>query len=116
MTMQQLQAVVTIPIPDGMVLVEKTYLKQTEAAADSGRYWSMKQLQEYTSKSYSWLTDNILEVPKYKRIMDIMVNPTNGFVSYPYGGKSGYSFKAGPMKEFLDLHFSEIFRNVRKDH
>lgn len=75
----------------------------------SGRWWSMKDLEERINKSYEWIRRNILDPPHFKEILDI---ENGGFVFYPEKGKT-WAFQAREMARFLDDNFSSIYKNHR---
>lgn len=103
--MQQLkiETLVTIP-PEYTVLLTADY-EELLKNNDVGVWWTIKDVAERTNRSERWLKDTILEVPRYKRVIDIA---KGGFVKYPSGGKSGYLFLATKTKQFLEDNFANI--------
>lgn len=65
-------------------------------------WWSMKDLEEQTGKSRNWLKANILEIPKYKSIIE-------EFGHYPKHNNDQYCFIGKEMEKFLEDRFHEIF-------
>ncbi|RDW21011.1 DUF771 domain-containing protein [Oceanobacillus arenosus] len=105
--MQQLTVNVSIPIPDDKVIISKVELEELKQEQLIGVYWNMKDLQKRINKSDRWIKDNILYLPKFKRILD---TENGGFVYYPKNQGQTWSFQANRMAEFLDKNFSRIFQ------
>lgn len=104
--MQQLSVNLTIPIPEGQVLINKVELEELKSSSLAGVYWTMKDLQLRINKSDKWIKENILYPTSFKRILDI---ENGGFVFYPKSQGQTWSFQAGKMSEFLDKNFQRIF-------
>lgn len=102
---QKLKAEVLISIPPEYTLILTTDYNDLLKDNDVGTWWTLKEVCERTNRSERWLKDTILEVPKYKRDIDIA---KGGFVKYPTGGKSGYLFLATKTKQFLEDNFVNI--------
>lgn len=106
MSTQQLQVSLTIPIPEGSVLITKVELEQLKQNELKGVYWNMKDLEKRVNKKQDWIKANILFKPKFKEILD---SEKGGFVYYPKGSGQSWSFQAVKMAGFLDKYFSHIF-------
>lgn len=106
MVVQQLNVNLTVPIPSDSVLIKKVELEELKQQQLSGLYWSMKDLEARTGMKRSWLQDNILYKPRFKKILDVK---NNGFVYYPQSQGQKWSFNARKMAEFLDENFHIIF-------
>ena len=104
--LQQLEVNLSIQIPEHLVLVEKTRLKELEEQAKKGVYWNMQDLMKYVNKREVWIKENILYPQKFKKIIDV---ESGGFVYYPKRKGEHWSFHAGKMSEFLDRNFHKIF-------
>lgn len=105
--MQQLNVNLSIPIPEDSVLIKKVELEELKNETLSGVYWNMKDLEQRIGRKHEWIKDNILYPSRFRRILDL---ENGGFVYYPNGRGQTWSFQAVKMAEFLDKHFSEIFK------
>lgn len=105
--MQQLEVSLTIPIPADSVLISKVQLEEFKRQELTGVYWSMKDLEERTSRGQIWLKENVLFNPKFKRKLD---STHGGCVYYPQARGQNWSFHAPRMAEFLDKNFHRIFK------
>lgn len=106
MVMQQLNVNLTVPIPDDSVLIKKVELEVLKEQSLSGVYWNMKDLEQRTNKSRKWLQENVLYLPKFRKLLD---SEKGGFVYYPKSQGQTWSFQAVKMAEFLDKNFNRIF-------
>ncbi|WP_041060995.1 DUF771 domain-containing protein [Jeotgalibacillus campisalis] len=105
--MQQLSVNLTIAIPEDHVLVSKVELERLKKNELVGFYWSLKDLENRTGKKRSWLQDNILYIPRFKKLLDVN---NGGFVYYPSNKGQSWSFHARKMSQFLDRHFTDIYK------
>ncbi len=103
---QQLSVNLTIPIPEGQVLIEKVELEELKKNSLSGVYWNMKDLEARTGKKHEWIKENILYPSYFRKILDIK---NEGFVYYPEKSGQSWSFQASKMSEYLDKNFHSIF-------
>lgn len=104
--MQQLSVQLTIPIPEDQVLISKVELEELHRNKLVGLYWTMKDVEERTGRKHEWLQENILYVPKFKKILDAN---NGGFVYYSKGKGSPWVFQATKMAKFLDDNFHLIW-------
>lgn len=104
--MQQLNVNLSIPIPEDSVLISKIELEELKKQELAGVYWSMKDLENRTSRKSEWLKENILFRSRFRKFMD---SENGGFVFYPKAKGQNWSFQASKMSEFLEKHFAEIF-------
>lgn len=72
-------------------------------------WWTMEDLVNETGRSRPWVVKNILEIPKYKSIIQ-------EFGHYPATNNDHYAFIGSKMKQFLEERFQEIyhFKEVSK--
>ena len=105
--MQQLEVMLSIPIPSDSVLISKVELNELKQEQLTGVYWNMKDLQQRINKSDRWIKENILYPTRFKRILD---SELGGFVYYPQNQGQTWSFHARKMAEFLDKNFNRIFK------
>lgn len=103
---QQFSIELTIPIPDDQILIKKTVFEELKRQQLSGVYWNMKDLEARTGRGKEWLLENVLYVPKFKKILDVN---NGGFVYYPKGKGSPWAFQATKMSKFLEDNFHLIF-------
>lgn len=103
--MQQLQVNLTIPIPEGYVLITKIEFEELQQEKLNGKYWTMKDLEHQVNKDWRWIKDNILYPTRFKQILDVK---NGGFVYYPEGRGKNWSFQASKMAQFLDDNFHLI--------
>lgn len=104
--MQALEATITIPIPDGQVLISEVRLRELERNEFKGVFWSMKDLEQRIGRKRDWIKENILYQPRYKKKLDVA---NGGFVFYPDRGQE-WAFKASEMTDFLEKNFADIFK------
>ena len=107
--MQELEVSLSIPIPANMVLISKVELKQLKDNALAGVYWTMKDLENRTGKKQTWLKENILYQPRFKKQLDL---EHGGFVYYPKNQGEKWTFHASKMADFLDKNFSKIHQKA----
>lgn len=103
---QQLQVNLTVPVPDGYVLINKVELEELQRQELSGVYWTMKNLEERVNKKQDWIKENILYPSKFRKILD---SENGGFVYYPKSVGEKWMFHACQMTKFLDNNFNKIF-------
>lgn len=108
--MQQLRVNLSIPIPEGYVLVTKVELEELQGEKLSGVYWSMKDLEQRVGKKHEWIKENILYPSKFREKLDVK---NGGFVYYPEVVGEKWTFQASKMAKFLDENFDLIFSKVR---
>ena len=104
--MQQLSVNLTIPVPEGSVLISKVELEELKREQLSGFYWSMKDLEARINRKHEWIKENILYVEKFREVLD---TDHGGFVFYPRSQGQTWSFHAIKMAELLDKNFIHIF-------
>lgn len=100
--MQQLKVQLAITIPADQVMISKVEFEQLQEQQLVGRYWSMKDLEAHTNMKQTWLKDNILYVPKFKKELE-------KFSYYPQSQGEKWSFQASKMVIFLEENFYSIF-------
>lgn len=100
--MQQLQVNLTIPIPEGYVLITKVEFEELQQEKLNGRYWIMEDLEERTGRKQLWLKANLLYAPRFKKELEKIVH-------YPNSQGDKWSFHAAKMAKFLDDNFYLIF-------
>jgi phage pi2 protein 07 len=100
--MQQLQVNLTIPIPEGYVLITKVEFEELQQEKQSGRYWTMEDLEERTGRKQLWLKANLLYATRFKKELEKIVH-------YPNSQGDKWSFHASKMTKFLDDNFCLIF-------
>lgn len=93
---------VEIKIPENYVLIEKSNYEKFLEQQLIGRTWSMKQLEEYTTRSGQWLRENILEVPEFREELQ-------EFVSFPQRQGQPWKFGALKMSRWLEENQELIF-------
>lgn len=103
---QQLNVEISIPIPDGMVLVKKVELEELQQGKLKGTYWTMADLEKRINKNQRWIKEKILMNPKFRRMLDV---DFGGFVFYPEVNGEKWSFLASKMAQFLEDNFYTIF-------
>lgn len=106
---QQLSVNLTIPIPEGSILITKVELEEMKVKSLTGKYWTMHDVEETTGKKHAWIKENILYPSKFRKILDV---ENGGFVFYPEVRGQIWSFQAVKMAEFLDEYFNQIFKGV----
>lgn len=104
---QLLNVELSVPVPADQVLISKVELQELKEQSLSGVYWDMSDLRRRINKSDRWIKDNILYIPRFKKILD---SENGGFVYYPKSQGQKWSFQAKEMAAFLDKKFAEIFK------
>ncbi len=108
---QTLDVSLSIPIPEGMVIISEMKLRELEEKSLEGVYWSMKDLEMRINRKQEWIKRNILLNPKFKKKLDV---DYGGFVFYPDRPGQAWSFQANEMAKFLDDNFRSIFTHVEE--
>lgn len=103
---QSLEVNLTIPIPEGSILIRKVELEELQSQTLTGVYWNMKDLQKRINKSDKWIKENILYKQRFRDKLDSV---NGGPVYYPQSQGQSWSFQASEMSKFLDKSFSRIF-------
>lgn len=113
MLAQQLNVQLSIQIPADQVIINKVELDGLQQELEElkrkqleGLYWTMKDVENRTGRKHEWLQENILYVPKFKKILDAN---NGGFVYYSKGKGSPWAFQATKMAKFLDDNFHLIW-------
>jgi len=106
MSQQTLSVQLSIPIPEGSVLITKIELQELKQLELTGVYWNMKDLEKRVNRSSEWIKENILYPPRFRKILDA---EQGGFVFYPKSKGQTWSFQASKMAQFLDQRFNQIF-------
>lgn len=97
--MQQIEALITVQIPDDFVMVEKTRLREIEDNIVTGKLFTMKDFCERTNRSAAWLKKNILMNPYLINKLNI---EKGGWVYYPASQSDRWLFKASGMINFIE--------------
>ena len=103
---QQFSIELTIPIPEDQIMIRKADYEDLKSQQIAGVWWTMKDLEKRTGRAKEWLLENILYVPKFKEKLDVK---NGGFVYYPKGKGSPWSFQARKMSKFLEDHFHLVW-------
>ncbi|MCT1577567.1 DUF771 domain-containing protein [Oceanobacillus kimchii] len=107
---QNLDVSLSIPVPEGLVIISEVELKELQNNSLKGVYWSMRDLEKRINKKQEWIKKNILLKQEFKKEIDVEYG---GFVYYPDGSGQSWSFQATKMAEFLEDNFHKIFVNRR---
>lgn len=110
--MQQLEAELSIkiPIPEDMILVNKTRLKELEENEFAGKIFTMKDFAERSNRSSKWLKDNILNNPNLIKKLNI---DNGGFVYYPHSQSDRWLFNAKGLIKFIDEELGKYLGGTR---
>lgn len=104
---QSIEAKVKVIVPDDYELVERDELDSLRSQALTGRTWTMQDLRTWMgNKSAYWVRKNVLENPRFSRDIQLMINRHE--VQRPSASGQRWLFKAKPMAEFLEHHYSEF--------
>lgn len=104
--MQEIKIEAVVKIPENYVLVEKAEFEALQAEKLLGRYWTLTDLENVTSRKRLWLHENILYVPRFKKELE-------KFVHYPQYRGGNWLFLASKMAKFLDDNFYAIFNQKK---
>lgn len=108
--MQQLQVNLTIPIPEGYILITKVEFEELQQEKLSGIYWTMNDLEKRVNKKRDWIKENILYPSQFRITLDVK---QGGFVYYPETIGEKWTFHAVKMVKFLDDNFHRIFGRTK---
>lgn len=110
--MQHLEAELSIkiPIPEEMILINKTRLKELEDNEFAGKIFTMKDFAERSNRSSKWLKDNILNNPQLVKKLNI---ENGGFVYYPNSQSDRWLFNAKGLIKFIDEELGKYLGGSR---
>ncbi|EGQ3888015.1 DUF771 domain-containing protein [Staphylococcus pseudintermedius] len=101
---------VTVPIPDGFVLIEKDKVRKLEDLANDP-VWDLKDLkQKLKMSSDDTIKDKLLYNPKFEKQLKKL-----GIAHYPDDSFNRWRFNARKMSRFIDENFSEIIKSKGGD-
>ncbi|GAB0253763.1 DUF771 domain-containing protein [Staphylococcus pseudintermedius] len=96
---------VTVPIPDGFVLIEKEKVQELEDSANDP-VWDLKDLKKKLKMSSDdTIKDKLLYNPKFEKQLKKL-----GIAHYPDDSFNRWRFNARKMSRFIDENFSEIIK------
>lgn len=98
-----------IPIPEDYVIITKIEYEEVKKADTVGRWMTLQEVLDRTTRKYEWFTKKVLKNPKYRNKIDIEKNP-NGFVYYPGDGNHRYVFLRSKTLVFLEENFASILK------
>lgn len=104
---QKLEVNLCIPIPSDSIIISRVELEQLKRNELTGVYWSMKDLEERTTRKSEWIKEHILFPSRFRKILDA---ENGGFVYYPKSKGQTWVFQANKMASFLDKYFQQIFK------
>lgn len=107
--MQQLKVELSIPIPTDSVLISKVELEALKKQELAGVYWNMQEVEARVNRKSEWIKEYILYPSRFRKLLDA---ENGGFVFYPKVKGQIWSFQASKMSDFLDKHFSDIFKGA----
>ncbi|EPN9401573.1 DUF771 domain-containing protein [Enterococcus faecalis] len=106
---QMVELPVQVVIPENFVVLEKEEYESLKEYESVGRWWTLEDVQKHISMSKKWLTDNILNNPKFKKELDVK---QGGFVKYPIAQGGKYLFLRSKTMQWLEENFSEIMKEI----
>ncbi|EGQ3664543.1 DUF771 domain-containing protein [Staphylococcus pseudintermedius] len=96
---------VTVPIPEGYVLIESSKLKELEDMAIDP-VWDLNDLKEkLLMSSDTTIKEKLLYNPKFKKILEEL-----GIAHYPDDNFNRWRFNARKMSRFIEENFAEIIK------
>lgn len=100
---------VSVPIPDTHVLVSKDeYDELLSYSLDP--VWDLKELKrKLKMSSDETIKDRLLFNPKFEKLLK-----KQGIAHYPDESLNRWRFNARKMSNFIDEHFEEIHKGVKK--
>lgn len=94
---------VTVPVPDGFVLIEKSHYQELEESS-LDPVWDMKDLKKKLKMaSDDTVKQKLLENHKFEKTLR-----KEGIAHYPDESFNRWRFNARKMNRFIDEHFEEI--------
>lgn len=109
---QQLETIVTIKIPDELVLVEKARLIELEEKEYRGQFLTMKDFVARAGRCSSWIKENILMNPRLIKKLDI---ENGGFVYYKKSQSDRWLFKASGLVDFIENELGDYLKGIPKE-
>lgn len=107
---QTIEFTTKIVVPADKVLIDRVEYDQLMAEQIAGRWWNMKEIKQRTGHDANWLKDNILLIPKFRKILDA---DNGGPVFYPGVSGRDYQFEPVGFSKFMKDWFPEIFKEVK---
>lgn len=104
---QTIEASISVPVPKGYVLVKESRLVELEENELKGYWWGIKDVLARINRGRNWFTENVLESPKWRKVIDI---ENGGFVYYPQTPGDKFSFLPTRTIDFLEENFNEILK------
>lgn len=96
---------VTVPIPDGFVLIEREKVRELEDLANDP-VWDLKDLKKKLKMSSDdTIKNKFLYNPKFKNQLKKL-----GIAHYPDESFNRWRFNARKMSRFIDENFAEIIK------
>lgn len=96
----------TISIPPEMIqsAVDKAVAERMQHEPDYRRWWSAKDVQDRYGVTPTWLSEHVLNKPRFQRQLD-------GF-AFNYRGQIGWRFEPLAFSEFMRKEFRNIAREA----
>ncbi|WP_390409920.1 DUF771 domain-containing protein [Lacticaseibacillus jixiensis] len=79
--------------------------REQKVSTDYRCWWSASEVQERYGITPTWLSANILSVPKFQKMLD-------GF-AFNYQGRIGWRFEPTAFSSFMRDHFADIAKEVK---
>lgn len=97
----------TISIPPEMIqsAVDKAVAERMQHEPDYRRWWSAKDVQDRYGVTPTWLSEHVLNKPRFQRQLD-------GF-AFNYRGQIGWRFEPLAFSEFMRKEFRNIAREAK---
>lgn len=106
---QNLEILAQIVVPENFIVLERSEYEKLKEFESLGRWWTLDDVLQHISMSRKWLTDNVLNNPKFKKDLDVK---SGGFVKYPVAQGGKYLFLRSKTMHWLEENFSNIMREV----
>ncbi len=96
---------ITLAVPPELIqqAVDKAVADQLKHEPDYRRWWSVRDVQERYGVTPTWLSEHVLNKPRFQRQLD-------GF-AFNYRGQTGWRFEPLAFSEFMRTEF----RNIAKE-
>lgn len=96
-------------IPEKYVLIAESEYEKYQNQVLVPPKLNLKQVSRWLHKEPKWIIQNILDIPRYRRKLDIN---HGGCVYYSQGSGQSYEIEPTAFADFIRLNFADIWKNA----